>query len=252
MEPVRTHRNEIVVAAARLHRGRVRREENRTLLEGPSLLEDALEAGCRAVRVFALPDDRRARDMADTHGLDLVRVDDRALRRVAGTETPRGPVAVIEIPRERLDVERDVLVSWGVSDPGNVGTLIRTAAAFGWSFAYVEGSADPWSPKTLRAGAGGQFQTAVKAIGGLSELDAWSTVATVVDGGDDPATVTEPRVAVLIGEEASGLPADVVADCSTRVTISTPGATESLNAAVAAGILVHELSKRPGEHGSRV
>lgn len=252
MEPVRNHRNKIVVEAARLHRARRRREQNRTLLEGPALIEDAVSAGCRVHRMFAVPDDNRAFEVADSHDIELVPVDVRALQRVGGTETPRGPIAVIEIPPETLDHGRDLLVSWGVSDPGNAGTLIRTAAAYGWSYAYVEGSADPWSPKTLRAGAGGQFQTAIKAIEGLSDLDGWLTVATVVAGGDDPGMIAADRLAVLVGEEASGLPEDVVAACETAVTIGTPGPTESLNAAVAAGIVVHELSKRSRDRGSGV
>lgn len=252
MEPIRNHRNKIVVEAARLHRVRSRRVDNRTLLEGPALIQDAVSAGCSVHHMFAVPDDSRASGIAERHNLDLILVDDRALQRVAGTETPRGPVAVIEIPAEGLAEGRDVLVSWGVSDPGNVGTLIRTAAAYGWSYAYVEGSADPWAPKTLRAGAGGQFQTAIKAIGGLSDLDDWSTVATVVEGGHDPRMISAARAAVLVGEEASGLPKDIVASCETAVTIRTPGPTESLNAAVAAGIVVHELSKRTRDPGDGV
>lgn len=252
MEPVRNHRNKTVVEAARLHRARVRRAENRTLLEGPALLNDALAAGGRVHSVFAMPGDDDARSIAAAHDLEVTPVDRRALSRVAGTETPRGPVAVVEIPTERLDADRDVLVSWGVSDPGNVGTLIRTAAAFGWGYAYSEGSADPWAPKTVRAGAAGQFQTPVRAIDGLEELSAWTTLATVVEGGRAPASVTAARVAVLIGAEAPGLPADVEAACSERLTIRTPGATESLNAAIAAGIVVYELSKRPGQAGAPV
>lgn len=252
MEPVRNHRNKAVVEAARLHRARVRREENRTLLEGPALLEDALAAGCRVHSLFAMPEDDRARLVAESHGLEVTLVDRRALQRVAGTKSPRGPLAVIDIPPERLDADSDVLVSWGVSDPGNVGTLIRTAAAFGWAYAYAQGSADPWGPKTLRSGAGGQFQAPVKAIDGLEDLTAWTTLATVVEGGRAPASVTAARVAVLIGEEAAGLPTDIAAACSERLTIRTPGATESLNAAIAAGIVVYELSKRPGQAGAAV
>lgn len=228
MEPVLTHRAKSVVDAARLHRAKERRARGQTLVEGPDLLDDVVASGAKVVDVFG------------TGGRP---VDQRALERLSGTKTPRGPIAVVEIPTEWLDRERDLLVSVGVSDPGNVGTMIRTAAAFGWGFAYTTGTADPWSPKTIRAGAGGQFQTPISRIGSTSELGEWETVATVVEGGVSPASLSAQRVAVLIGEEAQGLPEGVAKAADHRLTIQTPGPTESLNASIAAGIAVYELSK---------
>jgi TrmH family RNA methyltransferase len=130
--------------------------------------------------------------------------------------------------------------------------MIRTAAAFGWGFAYMEGSADPWSPKTIRAGAGGQFQTPVARVGSLEELGEWATVAAVARGGDRLADVRARPVAVLIGEEAHGLEELIIASAGHRVTIATSGPTESLNAAVAAAIAVYELTKGSGEGDSDV
>ena len=237
MEPVRTHRAKSVVDAARLHRSRERRERGLTLVEGPHLIADVEASGAVI----------RARFGIEPATPGVTPVDQKALERLAGTESPRGPVAVVEIPGERLDRSRNLLVSVGVSDPGNVGTMIRTAAAFDWGFAYTEGTADPWAPKTIRAGAAGQFQTPVSAIGSVEELSGWTTVATVVTGGDSPESVHGRPVALMIGEEAHGLPEQVTAAATHRITIPTPGPTESLNAAVAAGIIVHALVKGSGE-----
>lgn len=247
MEQVRGHRNKAVVEAARLHRARVRKASGETLLEGPSLIEDAIAAGCEVRAIFAAADDLRARQLAESNQIRLSLVDERAMRRIAGTDTPRGPVAVVGLPQETLDTDKNMLVSWGVSDPGNVGTLIRTAASFAWGYGYTEGSADPWAPKTLRAGAGGQFQTNVCRLSGMEDLGYWTRVGTVPRGGVAPESVPGDRVAILIGPEATGLPGDVSAACDHLVTIRTPGDTESLNAAVAAGIVVYEISKRSGE-----
>lgn len=250
MEPVRTHRAKTVVEAARLHRARDRRERGLTLVEGPELLADVASAGAEIVEMFAteLPSG------PPLPGAALpTTVDQRALGRLAGTKSPRGPVAVVRIPTEWLDRSRHLLVSVGVSDPGNVGTMIRTAASFGWGFAYFDGSADPWAPKTIRAGAGGQFQTPVSRIGSIAELGEWETVATVPHEGGSPASIPEGGVyAVLIGEEAHGLPQPVVAAARHRMTISTPGPTESLNAAVAAGIAVYALSRGSGDSADGV
>ena len=242
MEPVRTHRAKTVVEAARLHRARDRRERGLTLVEGPDMLRDVIESGAVVREVFA----HEGNDDGHTP------VDERALAKLSGTKSPRGPVAVVEIPTEWLDRSRNLLVSVGVSDPGNVGTMIRTAAAFGWGFAYMQGSADPWSPKTIRAGAGGQFQTSVGRIGSLADIAEWTTVATVVHEGTGVESVTERPVALLIGEEANGLEPMIVAAAAHRLTISTPGPTESLNAAIAAGIAVYELTKGSGENPSGV
>ena len=237
MEPVRTHRAKSVVEAARLHRARDRKDRGLTLVEGPSLIADIIATGAVVRDVFGLEP-----------GEGVIPVDQRALERLAGTKSPRGPVAVVEIPTEWLDRERDLLVSVGVSDPGNVGTMVRTAAAFGWGFAYMPGSADPWSPKTVRAGAGGQFQTAVSRVGSLGELTGWSTVATLPRGGGELGDIEERPIALLIGEEAGGLDDRVIEAASHRLTIPMPGPTESLNAAVAAAIAMYELSKGSGGH----
>lgn len=237
MEPVRNHRNPKVVEAARLHRAQERRARHQTLIEGPHLLESAIQAGAVVGDVFALESEA-------IEGALLV--DERALARLADTKHPRGPVAVVQIPDQPDPTKaQNWLVSVGVSDPGNLGTLVRTAAAYEWVFGYMPGSADPWSPKSLRAGAGGQFQTAVIEI---EKPPEWlTTVATVVSGGGALDAVVDRPLAVLIGEEAAGLPDDIAENADHRVTIATPGPTESLNAAVFAGIAVHELAKRSTE-----
>lgn len=247
MAPVRNRRNKIVVDAARLHRSRARRERGQTLIEGPHLLEEAVRAGASIDTVFAFEEDTDSRKMAEAHGLRLTVVDAGALSLLAGTETPRGPLAVVSISESDLRPERDLLVGWGLTDPGNVGTLIRTAAAFGWGYGYGPGSADPWSPKALRSGTGGQFQTTITRIRNLEALDDWHLVAAVVEGGSPVRRPTTGRVAVLIGEEATGLPVEVVERAELHVTIPTPGPTESLNAASAGAILVYEMSK-PARH----
>lgn len=244
MEPVRTHRAKSVVEAARLHRARDRKERGLTLIEGPELFRDVAATGANVVEVFST----RGTEVELPPGAPSPTfVDQRALGRLSGTKTPRGPVAVVEIPRKWLDRSRNLLVTVGVSDPGNVGTMIRTAAAFGWGFAYTEGSADPWSPKTIRAGAGGQFQTPVSRIGSIAELGEWQTVATVARGGDAPESIPDGLSAVLIGEEAHGLPESIVAAAQHRLTIPTHGVTESLNAAIAAGIVLYALSRGSGD-----
>jgi TrmH family RNA methyltransferase len=255
MEPVRSHRNRKVVEAARLHRARDRHREGRTLLEGPNLLSEALSAGVVPEMIFALAGDEETKRLARSHGAELTLVDPAGLGRLAGTKTPRGPVAVISIPGpRRSDDAVGLLVAWGVSDPGNVGTLIRTAAGLGWDFAHTETSCDPWSPKTLRAASGGHFHTGIEHVGSVSDISAlgFSPVASVVSGGVDPVSMPAGRYALLVGEEGAGLPLEVVGAAAWKVTIPMAAGTQSLNAAVAAGILLYELSKARRVKGGQV
>lgn len=238
-EAPRGARSPAVVASAKLHRSRHRRETGLTLIEGPHLLAEAMAAGISISRVFVLAGD----EAPAVPGAEMIVVDRPGMERVAGTDTPRGPVAVIATPEPAIDISRNLLVAHGVSEPGNLGALVRTAAAFDWGFAWTPGSADPWSPKSLRAGAGGQFRVPVAPVQGIGDLTGWDLVSTVVSGGEDPAAIGPGHWAVLVGEEAAGLPPDVVAASDRVLTIPMPGGTESLNAGVAAAIVVYELSK---------
>ncbi|MDH5504130.1 MAG: RNA methyltransferase, partial [Acidimicrobiia bacterium] len=112
-------------------------------------------------------------------------------------------------------------------------------------------SVDVWSPKTIRAGGGGHFATDIEVapLLTLSELRVrgLQTVATVGTGGVGSSEIPDGPVAILVGSEAHGLPADVVAAADWRFTIPMPGGTESLNAAVAASIALYVIGNRSTE-----
>lgn len=251
MATIRSPRNSRVVAAVRLHRGRARHRTGLSLIEGPNLLMEAIAGGARLTVVFALEDDEPTAQRAHAIGLELVRVTQRVLDRIAATEHPRGPVAILEIPPPSSPAGIDLLVPWGVSDPGNLGALIRTAAAFGMGIGVGPGSADPWAPKVLRAAAGGHFHCPVSPLPDVDRLRSggYRLVATVPRGGIPPQEADfGAQTALLVGEEAAGLPPDLIARADVRVTIPMRGGMESLNAAVAGAILAYELSRsRRGE-----
>jgi RNA methyltransferase, TrmH family len=130
---------------------------------------------------------------------------------------------------------------WHVGDPGNIGTLLRAADAFGAGVALSAGCADPTGPKALRASAGAVFRVP------LARFDAAPTprVALVARDGD-PLSALElpPRVTFVLGAEREGLPDDVVEACEFRATIPQPGEAESLNVAMAGAIALYELARR--------
>lgn len=239
MEPIRSLRNSAVVEAGRLHRARDRRRTGRTLIEGPHVLDEAIAAGVGVERVFALADDPRLSEWPQA-----TPVSPEVMDKLAGTDTPRGPVAVVKIPPSVPPLP-DVasLALWGVSDPGNVGTIIRSAAAFGLGVVVGPGTADVWSPKVVRAAAGAHFRVHLSHTASVEELGP-RVAATVVDGGVSPRDLPPGPWTVLIGSEAHGLPEELASAVGEKVTIPMPGGTESLNAGVAASIVAYELGTR--------
>ena len=148
-----------------------------------------------------------------------------------------GVYRTADLPRERRDV---ALALWQVSDPGNVGTLLRTADAFGAAVALSSGCADPLGPKALRASVGAVFRV---------PLLAWddapgARVALVAHGGRPLAELDLPgQVTFLLGAERDGLPEEIVADSNYLGTIPTPGPAESLNVAAAGAIALYERAR---------
>jgi len=250
MEPVRSPRNQRVAAAVRLRRARERRETQMTFLEGPNLLEAAAAAGASVGPVFALDGDHETARIASAAEYELVIVTQAVLERLAPTKHPRGPVAIMPIPPSATISDRHILVLWGVADPGNAGTLIRTAAAFGFGVAVGSNSVDPWSPKVLRAAAGAHFAVPVESpLADLGDLRkrGLHTVASVVRDGVTPDAISgSDRMALIVGGEGQGLPDEVAASCDSKVTIPMLSNLESLNASVAGSILMYELAKRRG------
>ena len=162
---------------------------------------------------------------------------------LAGVSTLAHPARVVGVYRTSdlpCGTRDTTLALWRVVDPGNVGTLLRTADAFGAGIALSDGCADPLGPKALRASAGAIFRVPVmqwdEALG--------QRVALVAHGGTPLAEIElECPITFLLGAEREGLPDELVAGCS-KATIALPGAAESLNVAAAGAIALYELSCR--------
>lgn len=249
-ERITSTRNQVVGDAARLHRRRRRVETGLTLLEGPGVVGAALDAGVPIRTLFVASEEPSSVGFVEHESVERAyEVSQPVLEKVAGSRHPRGPVAVIAVPEAPSIRAADTVVCVGVADPGNVGTIIRSAAGFGFDVAVGDGSADVWSPKVIRAAAGAHFSTRIVQLG--SEISpaltkaGLRTVASVSRGGDAPQFVGSHPMAVLIGNEAAGLDDALVEAADIRVTLPTSN-VESLNAAVAASILMYIRStQRP-------
>ncbi len=188
----------------------------------------------------------------DQSGVEVAEVSEKDFRSAAETESPQGVIAIGEVPPRSLDtlevpaVCRIVLLD-GVQDPGNAGTILRTAAALGATATIaLPGTVDLWNPKVIRSSMGAQFvHPAVHAtIGDViaflqrSDTRLWATAA---DGaplarGDAPA-----RLAIAVGNEGAGLSAEIRGKAERTISLPISRSVESLNVAVATGIILYEL-----------
>ena len=247
-------------------------------VEGPKLINDALRSGLETEALLVSESAERdaeevlraARECEAGVPINrILRTTDKLFEGVAGTETPQGVAALF---RQREWTMQDVLRGPGpmretepllialvtVQDPGNVGTAVRSAEAFGATgVVATRGSADPWSPKALRASAGSALRLPMLRgmaipilmmqlrIAGVQLYGATSTHRGNGDAGELTAEADLSRpVAIFIGNEGSGLPAEVTRSIDKVISIPTTGRVESLNAGIAASILLYEAARQ--------
>jgi len=235
--------NPRIKAIRRLHTAKGRREAGRTLIEGPNGLEALRSGALRPTDILLLEGDMDTAAYASAVGVQAAVVSQDVLASASDTMHPHGPLFVVEIPALGAVRSRPTVCLVDVADPGNVGTIVRTAAALGWDVAVHGSTADPWSPKALRSSAGATLRVSV-AISSDPPADASSaglaSVALVVAGGSNPRP-SELPVLLLVGSEAHGLPAAMVHAASDAMTIPMSDDVESLNAAVASALAMYAL-----------
>lgn len=215
-----------------------------------SAIETGVEFEALYVEESAVAKYRDLLVRAESLGIRVFVLDDGMAERVADAATPQPLLASVRFPVSRLEdlsFTGTVLVLHNLRDPGNVGTMIRSAAAFGASAVVLSGhSVDPYNPKTLRASAGAIFHLPVVVASSFDDViesarkNESRVIATVVRGGDPLASTSlSGPVTIVIGSEADGLTDEEAQRADVRVTLSMSGNTESLNAGVAAGIVLY-------------
>jgi TrmH family RNA methyltransferase len=231
--PITSSHNDKLKEIRRLARRRSREDASRFVAEGEDLVAAAAAAGWQPVVLLT----------AAGSGLGGDEVEPALLEAVSGLGSGSRQIGVYE-QRWAAPAVALCVALWGVGDPGNVGTILRSARAFGASsVALGSGCADPFGPKAVRASMGAIFEIAVTQVSAVDELPG-ERIALVGHAGDPlsglgPAAPGE--LTVLVGAERTGLPADIVASCDRVAHIAI--ATESLNVAMAATIALYELTR---------
>lgn len=233
--------NPLVKQLRALKDKKFRRENGTFLAEGEKLIRDCMQSSLKIRRVFA------REDYGGEIPVDLL-LGREAFDSVCDAVTPQGIAAEVEIPERTLQPPQgSCLVLDGVSDPANVGAMIRTANAAGYREIYLIDCADPYSPKSVRSAMGGVFFVDLMA-GSRQEvlqiLEGVPLIAADMNGIDIFGYTAPERFALCIGNEGNGLSSEVRARAKETVRIPMGEHTESLNAAVSAGILMYELKRK--------
>ena len=235
-------------------------------IEGPKLLEEALRAGLHIDCVFvAQGAEHLLEGLPLPTETEVLLVPREVLDSALATESPQPVAALVEPPRwDWADVLGGqskaaplIVVLAGLQDPGNLGTILRSAEAFGaQAIVSLPGTVSAWNPKAVRASAGSVFRLpllSVSAEEGFARLrESGVRILTAAAHGAQPANLLDLAgpVALLIGNEGNGVPEALAAQTDGAVTIPCPGAVESLNAAVAASVLLYAASRQRAAHAS--
>ena len=236
--------------------------EARYVVEGPTLVGEAMAAGLDVEQVL-LPVSAASHDLvaaAQSAGVPCALVPDRTFEGLSTTRTSQPALAEVachDVPVSDLAATQGtVLLLARVGDPGNAGTLVRSAEAFGASGVVFADGVDPYNPKVVRAAAGSTFRLPISIPPGPDPVrgafealaaDGYRLLATTPEGGIAPegAPRDQPLV-VVVGNEPHGLEDALVAACDTVVSLPTGDGADSLNVAVAGAVLLYVLGRPSG------
>ena len=249
--------------ASSLSEKKYRDREGLYILEGPNMIREALLNSGKARFIFLRAEStsdeaREIAEKADAQGLAVYEVSDSVYNKVSQTETPQGILAVLEKPQRTRDsffkdcADKNLIVIDRVQDPGNIGTLLRTAEAAGMGGAVViKGSGDPFSPKAVRAASGATerfpiiFTESVNDCLALLKANGKKIFATAMAG----STVyykadLKKNAAIVVSNEGNGASSDILDGADEIISIPMEGKTESLNVAIASGIIMFESRRQ--------
>ena len=249
---------QLLTLARDLSRRKAREKHAMFVAEGVRCVEELLRSGLRiqgalvAPQLTDAPRGAELRRQIQEAGVELTEVNEKDFRSAAETESPQGVLAVADVPLRNLDTlqvgaECRLLLLDGVQDPGNVGTILRTAAALRASATIaLPGTVDLWNPKVIRSSMGAQFHHPALHAGVEETLqflernavDLWATDSEGSPLGRGPVPA---KLAIAVGNEGAGISSSIRAKAQRTVSLPISGDVESLNVAVAAGILLYEL-----------
>ena len=253
IKQITSKENKIIKLILSLRKRSGRSKSGMFLAEGKRIVDEALMWSKGSISFLAASESFYEKNPYCSCGLDLYILPDSLFNYISDTETPQGILAVIKIPLSSSceDLSDNILIIDGVSEPGNMGTILRTAEAMGFNDIFIlKGSADIYSPKVVRSTMGAifrlrfHFEDSCEFIAMLKERRYRIISAALRDSVSLEAVEVFKKNAIVVGNEAVGI-SDTLLNCSDiRAKIEMPGKAESLNVSVAAGIMMYKFSSK--------
>ncbi|BDC35013.1 RNA methyltransferase [Candidatus Dependentiae bacterium Noda2021] len=220
-----------------------RKEHKQFVAEGTRVCQTLVENGFELDMLYITDDrfDDLKRVIKTPH---ITLVNEFVMNKISTAHTPSGFLAVFNMPKNQTKALSAGIVLARIADPGNMGTLIRTAAAMGVKTVVCVESTDPWSPKVIQASAGTIANMTVFEMSWqelLKRKNDLPLCGLVLDSAKKPEDTSNKNCLLVIGSEAHGIPTEWIAQCDELITIPMPGNTESLNAGVAGSIALYVL-----------
>lgn len=249
MREISSAENKIFKHASQLLTKKYRDAYCEYLIEGPNLLDEAIKCGAEIETVFVSPDYdwENMTEEAEQKGFML---SENLFKRLSETETAQGVIAVVKKAggsfRFTMDHGGNFVVLDRLQDPGNIGTIIRTADASGYGVLVMKGTADIYSSKVVRAAAGALFRVPIGFFDTVDELKSFTEkrgirlCVTSMTAEKVYSQCCLSDTAIVIGNEGNGVSQEMFEKADFTVRIPMKGKTESLNAAVSAAILMYE------------
>lgn len=239
--------HKLVKETCALHKPHHRAAVKQFIAEGWRVCSTLIEGGLTPIHFFitdaALP---KLTDQFVPYDISIVA--DHVMEKMSCSTTASGILGVFQIPETTSNnIERGIILD-GISDPGNMGTLIRTAAAMNINNVIILGGCDPYNPKVVQASAGTLAHVTIVQLT-MEDLlkrkaPSASLCALVVDDGKKPTDCKLDNTLLVIGNEAHGISPELLAQCDQKMTLPMPGNTESLNAAIAGSIAMYIMAQK--------
>jgi len=257
MQQITSLRNPAILAAKALQTKRGRDESGLFLCDGEHMVAEAVQNAPERIQAVYVDEKQAEKYVAILDAVSTEKqfsVPEQVLAAISQVKTPQGIAAVVRkpLPAALESLGNRIILLENVQDPGNVGTVLRTAAAAGFAGCVrTPGCADPFSPKALRATMGSVFRVPVAEAQSAPEAaetliqNGYAVIAAVLDGEDFYARKPLPdKVCLIVGNEGAGITPETAQAASHRYRLPMRGGAESLNAAVAAAVMMYEIVQR--------
>ena len=259
MQVISSRDNEIVKSIRKLKEKKYRDIENCYVIEGIKLIKEAISENAKIKEIVVCEEcinsgeiDKDA--MYEIAKYNVIYVTEKVFNAITDVKSPQGILAVIEknASNKNIDYTQDIIIALdGVQDPGNMGTILRTVDSANLNQIIIsKDSADCYNPKVVRSTMGAIFRVNIIEVDNLKETleevkkNKFKVMVTALDTNDSIYSVVYNRKVIVIGNEANGVSKEVQEIADEKVKIPMLGKTESLNASVAAGIMIYEYVRR--------